>query len=107
MFLPAYFLAVPWRLPFIKEFLITGLSTVIGYTSLCGLFGRKLKILITDKRHISKEYSSDKIRNGYDCVSSISQMIHNGRQDALSPCSRSNNNDGESDNFSAVSEDLL
>lgn len=107
VFLPAYFLAVPWRLPFIKEFLITGLSTVIGYTSLCGLFGRKLKILITDKRHISKENSSNKIRNGYDCVSSISQMIHNGRKDALSPCSRSNNNDGESDNFSAVSEDLL
>ena len=129
VFLPAYFLTVPWRVPFIRDFLITGLSTVIGYTSLYGLFGRKLKILLTDKRRILKENSSE-IFNGYDCVSSISQrinsisgvqtctssnggvkasfqMIDNDRQDTLSPFSRSNSNVRESDILSSVSEDLL
>ena len=70
VFLPAYFLVVPWRLPFIREYLITGLSTVIGYTSLYGLFGRKLKILLIDKEHGSKEETS-KSWKGYDCVSRI------------------------------------
>ena len=130
VFLPAYLLTVPLRVPFVQEYLITGLSILIGYTSLFGLFGRKLKILLTDK-YLNTEISSSRRANGYDCVSCTShrvgstedsqyngsigsttggsvnfKVVSNGAYDTLSPslklCIRKNDSGGDRDSCTEV-----
>ncbi|XP_066934975.1 metabotropic glutamate receptor 7-like [Clytia hemisphaerica] len=117
VFLPAFFLTVPWRLEFVREYLMSGLAIVLGYTTLFGLFGRKLKILFTgdkaDDSATPKEHKNvcnsvvsrfTSIRHRIYSETPSNHTHNNGVKfkmilnDSKSECSSENNNDCESTN---------
>ena len=87
VFLPAYFLVAPWSIEFIREYLMSGVSISIGYISLFGLFGRKLKILLTSNEETMNNMSS----NGTKSYNFISRLKGASLGEHLRPSDHPNN----------------
>lgn len=71
VFLPAYFMVTPWRVEFIREYLMSGVSILVGYISLFGLFGRKLKILLSTNEESTDRSSLADGSRSYNIISRL------------------------------------
>ena len=59
LFFPVYFLASSGNVEFLREYLMCSICVLIGYITLLGLFGPKLKLLLCTSKEKLKQMSSE------------------------------------------------